>query len=157
MSSSATAGSARPFISETRCDRTKSTCSSTRASQVNSASCRSSTARTTKTLFLPFSPQVSAAVATASAKTNRAKSSPSPRKTCSNTAPTAPMLSILSTSVARSSRITIPFRCQCRVFCDPVDKLFNIYAHCLTKNLYLCTLTAKSENDRLTKRKHSAS
>lgn len=54
----------------------------------------------------------SAADATASAKTSPAKSSRSPKKTSSNTAPTAPMLSIPSTSVARNFRSTTLSRYQ---------------------------------------------
>lgn len=43
---------------------------------------------------------------------------PSPRKICSNTAPTAPMLSILYTSVAKNSRPTIPSPSPCRAYRD---------------------------------------
>lgn len=81
----------------------RNTFSSIRASPGSSASCRSSTVRTTTTSFSQSKPPGSLAVATASARTKAVKNSPSPRRTCSNTAPTAPMPSILSTSVARSS------------------------------------------------------
>jgi len=85
----------------------ESTCSSIRSSQESNALCRSSTAPTMKTLSSTYSLPVSAMGATASAKINPAKSSPKVRKTCSNTAPTAPTLSIPSTSAARSSHTTI--------------------------------------------------
>lgn len=92
----------------------KNICSSTRASPANSASCRSSTAQTTKTLSSPSSPRESAVAATASERISPAKSSPSPKKICSNTAPTVPMPSILSTSAARNSRTGILSHCQQR-------------------------------------------
>ena len=97
---------------QTRCATTRSTFSSTTPLPGSKGSCRSSTARTMKTLSSPFSQPVSAEGATASERISPAKSSRSPKKTCSNTAPMAQMLSILSTSDARSSRITIPSRCQ---------------------------------------------
>ncbi len=117
-SSSGTAGASSPCTSETRCTMTRSIFSSITPLPESKGSCRSSTARTMKTLSSPFSPPVSPTGATASARISRAKSSPSPRKTCSNTAPTAPTLSILSTLAARSSRITIPSRCQRAVFSE---------------------------------------
>ena len=57
-----------------------------------------------KTLSLPFSQPVSPTVATASRKTSPAKSSPRAKKTCSNTAPTAPTLLIRFISERKNFR-----------------------------------------------------
>ena len=69
--------------------------------------CRTSIAKTTMTLSSPSSPQEWSEGATASVRTKVWKSIRSPKKTFSNTVPTAPMPSTPSTSAARSSHSTI--------------------------------------------------
>lgn len=115
-----TVGASNRFTSVIPCATTRNTFSSTRRLPESNASCRSSTARTTKTLSSPFSQPVSAMAATASARISQAKSSPSQRKTCSNTAPTAPTLSTRSTSVAKNSPSTILSRCQRAAFSEKI-------------------------------------
>lgn len=146
-SSSDTAGASSPCTSETRCTTTRSTFSSTMPLPESKGSCRSSTAPTMKTLSLPFSQPVSPMVATASAKTSPARNLRSPKKTCLNTAPTAPTLSIHYTSAARNSRSTILSRSPCREYrnvlycycehiavCSLIDNCnVGIEAQCLTK------------------------
>ena len=117
-SSSGTAGTSSPCISETRCTTTRSIFSSTTPLPESRGSCRSLIARTMKTLSSPFSQPVSPTVATASARISPAKNSPRAKKTCSNTVPTAPTLSIPSTSAARSSLITTASPSPCRAYRD---------------------------------------
>ena len=111
-----TAGASSPCTSVTRCTMTRSIFSSTTPLPESKGSCRSSTARTMKTLSSPFSQPVSPTVATASARISRAKSSPRAKKTCSNTAQTAPTLSIPYTSERRSSPSTTPSPSPCRAY-----------------------------------------
>lgn len=130
-SSSGTAGASSPCTSETRCTTTRSIFSSTTPLPESKGSCRSSTARTMKTLSLPFSQPVSPTVATASARISRVKSSPSRRKTCSNTAPTAPMFSILSTSAAKNSHSTTPSPSPCRAYRKKISCFYICVKHFL--------------------------
>ena len=106
------------IMRQTRCTTTRSIFSSTTPSPESKGSCRSSTAPIMKTLSLPFSQPVSPTGATASARISPAKSSPSPRKTCSNTAPTAQTPSIHSTSARRNFRSTTHSPSPCREFLD---------------------------------------
>ena len=67
-------------------------------------------------LFLPSSRQKCQEDATAFVRTSQAKSSPNRKKISSNTAPTAPTLSIRLISAARNSQSAILSACQSAVF-----------------------------------------
>ena len=109
MSSSDTVGRSLTCTSVIRCDTMRNTFSSMRALPGSNASCRISTDKTTMTLSSPSSPQEWSEDATVSERTSPWRSSRSPRKTFSNTAPTP---STLSTSAARSSHSTIYIQLQ---------------------------------------------
>ena len=101
----------------------------------------------------PFKQPAWAAAATASARTKAVRienrwippkltpheaNLPNRKKTSSNTAPTAPTLSILSTSAARNFRTTILSRCQCPVY-------YKFFILAVSSSIRLIT----SSNDRL--------
>ena len=151
-SSNGTAGASSPCTSETRCTTMRNIFSSTRRLPGSKGSCRSSTARTTKTLSSPFSQPVSAMAATASARISLAKSSPSPRKICSNTAPMAPMPSIPSTSERRNFRIGMRSASRLQEFCSGCERRSPREWDCSA-----CRPLAGARSQRKTHRKNSRS
>lgn len=100
------AGRLNLSTSAIRCATMRNTYSSTKPLPASNASYLSSTAKTTTTLYSPSKPPVSPDVTTASTRTKPARNLPRRKKTCSNTAPTAPTLLIPSTSAAKNSHIT---------------------------------------------------
>ena len=100
------------------CDTMKSTFKSIKALPASRGLCHSSTVRTTMTLSLPFRQQALCVGATVSARTKAVRSWTRRKKTCLNTAPTAPMRLIRSISELRSSLTEKYILLLLREFCS---------------------------------------